>query len=137
MNSWRSTNGRSGRIRRYAEGTSSVHDNLDEYCRNPPLQQQARAVSTINGVLRRSSDQMHQQYPPKNSNRMQARSQLSYASKATLPSYASVYSNDGLQHEVYYQPSRYEDGAYVYRSNSRQYSTNGQTSRGSVRETIA
>jgi hypothetical protein len=42
--------------------TSSVHDNLDKYCRNTPLGQYGRATSTLNGIMRRSSDQMSNVY---------------------------------------------------------------------------
>lgn len=142
MANWRSnTSSRSNRLHRplgaryrYSNemATSSVHDNLDKYCRNVPLGQSSRATSTLNGIMRRSSDQMHQNAYFSNYNkkprkelqrfrvapdqatlsaddeffavRHQANNpNMSHVpfvkdSRSVLPSYASVYSNDELQH---------------------------------------
>lgn len=71
MATWRSTNGRPNKLQRINGGrykysnemaTSSVHDNLDKYCRSTPLGQYGRATSTLNGIMRRSSDQMNNLY---------------------------------------------------------------------------
>lgn len=113
MTSWRSTNGRSTRLQhlngtryRYANemGTSSVHDNLDKYCRNIPLGQNGRASSTLNGIMRRSSDQMHGVYfsnydkRPRNNAQMQQHLRLS-----TAPDHQSTLNADdeffAIQHQ--------------------------------------
>lgn len=154
--SWRNTNSTNGRStnrvqRSFGEryrhnnemGTSSVHDNLDEYCRNNlPLGQSGRANSTLNGIARRSSDQTHQnaysyEKRRRKEDRMQQRlkmvpdqSTLSAEDefftarpqanrqnispfakdRCALPSYASVYSNDGgLQHGEFLMNERRGD----------------------------